>query len=60
MTFPSWLVTLPACNEGGRLAKTVSKVDAVLQDLGLSYTLLVAEDGSTDGTFQVAQDLTSE
>jgi glycosyltransferase involved in cell wall biosynthesis len=30
----------------------------MLQQLGLPYTLMIAEDGSTDNTFQVAQGLT--
>src|SRR5712692_3165361 len=58
MTFPSWLVTLPARNEGPRLAVAVGRVDGVLQKLGYPYTLLIAEDGSTDNTLSVANGLT--
>ncbi len=59
MTFPSWLVTLPARNEGARLESAVRRVDGLLQQLGCPYTLLIAEDGSTDNTFQVARGLTT-
>src|SRR5713101_8277925 len=60
MTFPSsWLVTLPARNEGERLVTAVRRVDGLLQELGHPYTLQIAEDGSTDNTFRIAKDLTS-
>ena len=59
MTFPSCLVTLPARNEGGRLAAAVERVDGLLQEMGYPYTLLIAEDDSTDNTFKVAQGLAS-
>ena len=58
MTFPSYLITLPARNEGERLESAVRQVDGYLQQLGFPYTLLIAEDGSTDNTFKVAQELT--
>jgi glycosyltransferase involved in cell wall biosynthesis len=59
VSFPSssWLVTLPVRNEAERLATAVERVDGVLQDLGHPYTLLIAEDGSTDDTFGVARKL---
>ncbi len=59
MSFPSCLVTLPARNEGGRLAVAVERVDGLLQEMGYPYTLLIAEDGSTDNTFKIAKDLAS-
>ncbi len=58
MTLPSWLVTLPARNEGARLVNAVKRVDGILQELGCPYTLLIAEDGSTDDTFSIAKSLT--
>jgi glycosyltransferase AglD len=58
MTFPSWLVTLPVRNEGKRLETSVKRVDTLLKQLGYPYTLLIAEDGSTDDTFKVARGLT--
>ena len=58
VAFPSWLVTLPVRNEAQRLETAVERVDGLLQELGHPYTLLIAEDGSTDDTFGVAQKLT--
>jgi len=58
-TVPSYLVTLPARNEETRLASAVRRVDGLLQELGCPYTLLIAEDGSTDNTFGIAKSLTS-
>ena len=58
-TVPSYLVTLPARNEETRLVSAVRRVDGLLQQLGHPYTLLIAEDGSTDNTFGIAKGLTS-
>ena len=58
ITVPSYLVTLPARNEETRLVSAVRRVDGLLQQLGFPYTLLIAEDGSTDNTFNVARGLT--
>jgi glycosyltransferase involved in cell wall biosynthesis len=57
ITVPSYLVTLPARNEETRLVSAVQRVDGMLQQLGHPYTLLIAEDGSTDNTFKVAKGL---
>lgn len=57
ITVPSYLVTLPARNEETRLVSAVQRVDGMLQKLGHPYTLLIAEDGSTDNTFKVAKGL---
>jgi len=59
ITVPSYLITLPARNEESRLVSAVQRVDGLLQQLGYPYTLLIAEDGSTDNTFKVAKGLTS-
>ena len=58
ITVPSYLVTLPARNEETRLVSAVQRVDGLHQQLGFPYTLLIAEDGSTDNTFNVAKGLT--
>ena len=59
VTVPSYLITLPARNEESRLVSAVQRVDGLLQQLGYPYTLLIAEDGSTDNTFKIAKGLTS-
>src|SRR5260370_16565855 len=58
-TIPYYLITLPARNEETRIVSAVQRVDGLLQELGHPYTLLIAEDGSTDNTFGVAKGLTS-
>src|SRR5437588_11298754 len=58
-TIPSYLVTLPARNEETRIVSAVRRVDGLLQELGHPYTLLIAEDGSTDNTLGIARGLTS-
>lgn len=43
-------IVLPAFNEALRIEKCVRKIEHVLTDLSISYEVIVAEDGSTDGT----------
>jgi glycosyltransferase involved in cell wall biosynthesis len=43
-------VVLPAYNEVDFLESTVTKVGQALRESGYSYEIIIAEDGSTDGT----------
>jgi glycosyltransferase involved in cell wall biosynthesis len=43
-------VVLPAYNEVDFLESTVTKVGQALREIGYSYEIIIAEDGSTDGT----------
>ena len=43
-------VILPAYNEAERLEKAVKTVKEYLEKLGYDYEIIIAEDGSTDGT----------
>lgn len=45
---------LPAYNEGRIIAASMHAVDRYLQTLGLSYELLIGDDGSTDDTSAAA------
>ncbi|HTW77431.1 MAG TPA: glycosyltransferase [Thermoplasmata archaeon] len=47
---PRVLVTVPVHNEVERLIRSIDQLDRTFRESGLSYTLSVAEDGSTDGT----------
>ena len=45
---------LPAFNEAGAVGKVVREFRVALDTIGVSYEVLVVDDGSTDGTAQVA------
>ncbi|MGB9841988.1 MAG: glycosyltransferase, partial [Candidatus Bathyarchaeales archaeon] len=47
-------VVLPAYNEAATLENTVTKVARALSEFTRSYEIIIAEDGSTDGTDKLA------
>ena len=51
------LVTVPVHNEAKLLRSSIERLDAGLAASGLSYTLSIVEDGSTDGTREVITSL---
>jgi glycosyltransferase involved in cell wall biosynthesis len=50
-------VVLPAYNEVEKLEGAVAKVSQALKEDGYSYEIIIAEDGSTDGTVEKAEEL---
>ena len=50
-------VVLPAHNEADALEPAVSEITKVLDEYGTDYEIVIAEDGSTDGTDKKADDL---
>jgi dolichyl-phosphate beta-glucosyltransferase len=50
-------VIIPAFNEAGRLSQTLEQVDRFLSSQSFTYEILVVENGSSDGTLQIAQEL---
>jgi glycosyltransferase AglD len=50
-------VVLPAYNEADILESTVDKISQALNQTGYSYEIIVAEDGSKDGTDKLAEKL---
>jgi glycosyltransferase AglD len=56
----SVLVTLPVHNEENLLRNSVDRVTAVLNAAGIDFTLAIAEDGSTDGTRDLIQQIAKE
>ena len=50
-------VILPAYNEANRLEVAVAKVVEALEEFAESYEVIIAEDGSTDGTDKLADAL---
>jgi len=52
---PRLSVVIPAFNEAQRLPATLARLHAYLDARGASYQVLVVDDGSTDGTADVAR-----
>ncbi|MCW4044010.1 MAG: glycosyltransferase family 2 protein [Candidatus Bathyarchaeota archaeon] len=50
-------IVLPACNEASRIEKCLREVEQVLSAFSNSYEIIVAEDGSTDGTYHILKKL---
>ncbi len=48
-------VVLPVYNEASRLEKSVNEVVRRMDAIKLPYELIIAEDGSTDGTYELAK-----
>ncbi len=55
MSRPRLSVVIPAFNEAGRLPATLARVRAYLDARGQRYDVLVVDDGSIDGTADVAR-----
>ena len=53
-------VVLPAYNEADKLDDTVTKVSQALKETNYSFEIVIAEDGSTDGTAERAEELTQK
>ncbi|MCI4362938.1 MAG: glycosyltransferase [Thermoplasmata archaeon] len=56
---PRVLVTIPVRNEAARLVPTIRALKAAFDSSGFSYQLAIAEDGSTDGTKALLEELPS-
>ncbi|MDQ6720294.1 MAG: glycosyltransferase family 2 protein [Candidatus Dormibacteraeota bacterium] len=50
---PELTVVIPAYNEEQRLPRTIEQIERYLNGRGMSYELILVDDGSTDGTRQV-------
>jgi dolichyl-phosphate beta-glucosyltransferase len=57
---PEVTVIVPAYNEGGRIAPTLREIAAFLGNEGYRYELVVVDDGSRDGTYDVVRDVASD
>ena len=54
---PAVSIIIPTLNEAANLPELARRTDAALRDAGISYELVIVDDGSTDGTPAVAADL---
>ena len=54
---PTVSVVLPAYNEADKLEGAVTKISQALKETGYRYEIVIAEDGSTDGTAERAEEL---
>jgi len=50
-------VVLPAFNEAERIERAVEEVKRWMDEIGYDYEIIIAEDGSTDGTDRIAEEL---
>jgi glycosyltransferase involved in cell wall biosynthesis len=57
---PSISAFLPCLNEAGNIADTVGRLARVLADITDQYEVIVVDDGSTDDTAKIVQQLTTE
>jgi len=53
-------IVIPAYNQADVLEKSVKNLTSLLNRHKYSYEILIAEDGSTDGTYEIAKRLTSK
>ena len=53
-------VVLPAYNEADKLEGAVTKISQALKETRYCYEIIIAEDGSTDGTNERAEELTQK
>lgn len=53
-------LVFPACNERENLENAVRKTSQALEEITNSYEIIIAEDGSTDGTDRIAARLSNE
>jgi len=56
MTETELSVVIPAFNEEGRLRKTLETVAAHLRELQIEFEIIVVDDGSSDGTVELANE----
>ena len=53
-------VVLPAYNEADKLENAVTQISQALKKTGYTYEIVIAEDGSTDGTAERSEELTEK
>jgi glycosyltransferase involved in cell wall biosynthesis len=54
---PTLTIVVPVYNEAGFLPEALPKLIAAVEEVGVDYTIRLVENGSTDGTAEVARSL---
>ena len=57
---PEVAIILPAYNEAKRLEKTVERITGEMNGMAIPYEIIIAEDGSKDGTDAIAARLAQQ
>jgi glycosyltransferase involved in cell wall biosynthesis len=53
-------IILPAYNEADKIESSIQKLTSILKSKNISFEIIIAEDGSTDGTDRIAARLAKE
>ncbi|HDD36426.1 MAG TPA: glycosyltransferase, partial [Archaeoglobus veneficus] len=53
-------IVFPAYNEAERIEKAIKETEKFLKKINYDYEIIVAEDGSTDGTDKIVQKLVND
>ena len=51
----SFSIILPTLNEKGHILELISEISNIFQNKNLQYEIIIVDDSSTDGTFEVVQ-----
>jgi glycosyltransferase involved in cell wall biosynthesis len=54
---PDVTVVLPCYNERDRVELEIKRIKAALEEAGLDYELICVDDGSTDGTRELLEEI---
>jgi glycosyltransferase involved in cell wall biosynthesis len=60
MPYPELTISIPAYNDSATLPVLIKEVQLVANELGVRYQILIIDDGSTDNTLAMAQELSAQ
>ena len=53
-------IVIPAFNEEKRINKSLSETNAYMSDFGMEYEIIVVDDGSSDGTSKIVENMATK